>query len=86
MKLIPLNNQILVKKHFEQNKNQYIPEGLEIKEKFTVCSVLEDSENYFFPDSLIVVRTEGLEEVSFKQQNYLIVGHGFVVGELSEDD
>ena len=88
MTFIPLSKNLLVEK-IEEALSNLIPEELRPKRAFTICRVVDiafDCQITCQLGDLIVVRTEGLEEINFREETYIIVSEKFIVGEIDQSD
>lgn len=88
MRFSPTNKTLLVEPITEK-VSDLVPEELRERAPFTACKLLvkaTDCEKLYFPKALVVVRTEGLEEIKFRGEIFTIVSEKFVVGEIDDGE
>ena len=87
MKLIPINKFLLVEK-IEHTYSSLIPEELRDEiSPFMMVKVISfahdcDKLNYKNEETIIVVQTNGLEEIKLLNKTFLVISEKFVIGEM----
>lgn len=88
--LSPRNRYLLVEHkevtvHKQEEKSYVLPVSYKEKEQpYKVVRVIEDSNNKYEPESLILVPTNVLEEVTINQQKFYLVTDNYILASVKE--
>lgn len=85
--LSPKNRYVLVEQRSEKATQRSFVLPTDYKEKlepYKIVRVIEDSNNKYMPETLIVVPTNVLEEVAIDNQKFYLVTDNYILATVSE--
>lgn len=85
--LSPKNRYVLVEQRSEKATQRSFVLPTDYKEKlepYKVVRVIEDSNNKYMPETLVVVPTNVLEEVAIDNQKFYLVTDNYILATVSE--